>query len=117
MLDLIHEAGWGAYPTMILGVAGLVLVARYRGTGRALHLAVAFAAAILASGALGTATGQASTHRAIQDTDLPAEQRVLMLSTGTKESQMNFLLAGGLAGLVLAAGATFARRDGAPPQS
>jgi hypothetical protein len=111
MFEIIREAGWGAYPSLIFaGVGVLAIVTVGRRIERAGAMAACFAAAVIASGLLGTATGQDKVSRVVDETaDLNV--KLALLNEGTKEAHMNLMLSGFLAMAVLGVGLAIAWRQ------
>ncbi len=103
MLDIIRESGFAAWVSLLIFVAGLAALITYgRRKGRIGSTGAAWAAAVLASGALGVGTGQRMVDRYVQnlaETDLAG--RVMAVSIGTREAAANMLFSGMLAMIVL----------------
>ena len=102
MWTLMHESGFGAWVSLFLTVAGLAAVVTVgRKWGRPGGVAATWAVAVLASGAIGFATGQRSVDRVINEMvphgdheEIRPERRTAMLSRGTREASANLFLAG-----------------------
>ena len=103
MWTLIHESGFGAWVSLFLTVVGLAAVVTVgRKRGRPGGVAAAWAVAVLASGAIGFATGQRMVDRSINmgmihgdhTEPVPSERRTAMLSRGTREASANLFLSG-----------------------
>jgi len=121
MFELIHESGFGAWTTLLFTVAGAAAITtvglRRRRPG---SVAAAWAVVVLASGALGFATGQRMVDkglRHVMEAPAPAQTAegeaaaapsvhhpgrdpglaLQMMSIGTREASGNLLLAGGCA--------------------
>jgi hypothetical protein len=121
MFELIHESGFGAWTTLLFTVAGAAAITtiglRRRRPG---SVAAAWAVVVLASGALGFATGQRKVdqglrmvmHETPAPTPAPGAETpppslhhpgrdpglaVQMMSRGTREASGNLLLAGACA--------------------
>lgn len=106
MLELIKDAGWGAWPVLLLAIGGLAATLTVgRARKRPGSVAAAFAVAVLAAGALGTATGQKAVQNYLEThkTD-KLDDRVDALAEGTREAQTNLLLAGAGAMVLMAVG-------------
>jgi hypothetical protein len=123
MWNLIHESGWAAWMTLLLTVAGAAAVVTIgRRRGRPGSVGASWAVAVLASGALGFATGQRMVDRGVRGVHVRHEGRTLspeeaakhppigpvmqiqMMSVGTREASSNFLIAGLGATLLCALG-------------
>src|SRR5687767_7789253 len=114
MLQMFHESGFGGWLVLLFTIAGLAAVTTVgRRWGRPGSVAAAWAAAILAAGAIGYGTGQRSTNRALgfvrpdqngQPAEISAQRWVSLLSRGTAEAAGNYVLAGNGALLVLLTG-------------
>lgn len=98
-MDIISEAGILAPVAIVIFVIGLVVCVRTRAS--AMQVGAPLAVVILAVGALGAAMGQHLVDKAVQSAP-GLEERVLMLSIGTREASANFLIAGVLALLLVA---------------
>jgi hypothetical protein len=92
----------GAWVSLFLTVAGLAAVVTVgRKRGRPGSVAATWAVAVLASGAIGFATGQRMVDRGINGmvphgdhAEFLPERRTAMLSRGTREASANLFLAG-----------------------
>jgi len=107
MWSVIRESGFGAWVSLFLTVAGLAAVVTVgRKRARPGGVAAAWAVAVLASGAIGFATGQRMVDKAINHVDTESSHRVAMLSRGTREASANLFLSGfGALGLCAVGGA------------
>lgn len=105
-MQLFQEAGAFAYVALAAFCAGLYLVVVQRS-----RQAPAFAAAILALGALGGGLGQRMVDRYLEGVpDLPT--KIAVLSAGTREATANLVLSGLLALLLLGVATAAARLRG-----
>jgi len=107
MWTIIHESGFGAWVSLFLTVAGLAAVVTVgRKRARPGGVAAAWAVAVLASGAIGFASGQRMVDKGINGISEQNTHRVAMLSRGTREASANLFLSGfGALGLCAVGGA------------
>lgn len=110
-MELFHEAGVFAYVSAVAFVTTLVFAVKR--PDRALARASVGACVIFAVGMVGSALGQRLVDRALPEVP-SVEQKVTILSAGTRETSANLLLAGmfSLALLGVAGGVSAARDRG-----
>ncbi len=98
-MNLFLEAGlfaWGAFAVFLIGLVVLV-----RSKKNAVLNAVVLAVSILALGEVGAGVGQRLVATAVQNI-ASLDEKVLVLSMGTKEAAANHLVAGTLAFVLVA---------------
>ena len=112
MLELIHQAGWGAYPILLTFVAGMAAVFTLgRARRRPGAIAAAFAVAVLGMAALGTATGQRKVASAVDELPEDDPRRLEYLNIGTMEASTCLLLGGAAAVILMATGGVLVLRQ------
>ncbi len=92
MLNIIHQAGWGAYPVILFGVSAIVMAARNLMSPTKKHQTTTkwLMGLTVLAGVLGTATGVQASAQYI--TDVVAEKRWIFL-IGLYESLHNLTMA------------------------
>lgn len=105
MLELIHESGWGAWPTLLAFVVGLgATITLGRRLGRPGSVAAAWAAAVMALAMLGVSTGQRAVDNYVQTRATTIEEKVEAVSVGTREASTNLLFGGACGTLLMIVG-------------
>lgn len=92
-MQIFAEAGVFAFVALALFLGGVVAAARDKAVEP-------WALSILAAGAVGVGLGQRLVASAVDATDA-LEDKVAILSVGTREVSANLLIAGTFAGLLL----------------
>lgn len=92
MLNIIHEAGWGAYPVILFGVSAIVMAVRHLVSRSSKHQTTTkwLMGLTMLAGVLGTATGVQKSAQFI--TDVGADERWIFL-IGLYESLHNLTMA------------------------
>jgi len=92
MLNIIHEAGWGAYPVILFGVSAIAMAVRHLVSPSTKHQTTTkwLMGLTVLAGLLGTATGVQRSAQFI--TNVGADERWIFL-TGLYESLHNLTMA------------------------
>ena len=109
-MHLFHEAGMFSYGVAIVFFVALVVAVR--GRVEPVRAASVASVVMVALGLLGAGAGQRLVDAAVQSTT-SLEERVLLLSIGTREAAANLLLSGVLVLLLLAIAGGVALAKGA----
>ncbi len=92
MLNIIHEAGWGAYPVILFGVSAIVMAVRHLVSPSTKHQITTkwLMGLTVLAGVLGTATGVQASAQSIAN--VGADERWVFLF-GLYESLHNLTMA------------------------
>ena len=92
MGEILHEAGWGAWPVMLFGLTSLLLAIWYavKPQRRFLPLIIGFGVATILAGFLGTMTGL--QHAVSKIGEMAPDRRWIFL-IGLREALHNMVMA------------------------